>query len=56
MFNALLELRSVDRITVTNQISWYFIPWKCFDDLLEGPLLRGVFGHIEVDHSAPVVT
>ena len=56
VFHALLEFRSVDPITITKQICWCFIPWKRFDDLLDGPLLGGMCGHIEVDHSAPVVT
>ena len=56
VLDPLFEMLRINRVSVTNQIPRRSIVWERFDHLLCGPLLRGMFGDIEVDRSAPVVT
>src|SRR5215510_12901099 len=49
------KLRSVDRISIPEQISRRGVIGKCFDNLLRGPLGRRIRGHIEMnDLPAPM--
>jgi len=49
------KLRSIDRISIPEQISRRGVIGKCFDDLLCGPLGCRIRGHIEMnDLPAPV--
>jgi hypothetical protein len=54
VLDSLLECRAVDRVPISEQIAGRCLPGKRVDDLLRGPLGRGVFRHIEV-HDAPAV-
>src|SRR5205807_7622795 len=42
---------TVDRISIAPQISGYLVPGKRLPHLLHGPLLGGVFGHLEVHYT-----
>src|SRR5262245_8299916 len=54
-FHPASKLRSVDRISIPEQISRRGVIGKCFDDLLSGPLGCRMLGHIEMnDLPAPV--
>src|SRR5215813_7738301 len=47
-FHPALKFRSVDRISIPEQISRRGVIGKCFDDLLCGPLGCWIRGHIEM--------
>jgi hypothetical protein len=49
------EVCSVDGISIPQHISACLIPGKRFPHLLHGPLLRGMFRHPEVHHSASLM-
>ena len=49
-----LERRTVDRVPIPQEIARRGIPGKRLDDLLGGPLRRGMFGDIEM-HDAPAL-
>src|SRR5215475_14497538 len=48
-FYSASKLRSIDRISIPEQISRRGVIGKCFDDLLRGPLGCRVRGHIEMN-------
>ena len=49
------ELTSVDSISIAQHILWRLTPGERLAHLLYGPLLRGVFGYPEVQHTTPMV-
>ena len=51
-----MEIRSVNAVTVTQQKTGGLIEGKRLDDLLGGPLGRGMFGGVEVDHHTWLMT
>ena len=44
---------TVDRIAVAQKISAPVVPGKSLPDLLHGPFVAGVFGHLKVQYAAP---
>src|SRR5262245_36990178 len=48
-FHPASKLRSVDRISIPEQISRRGVIGKCFDDLLSGPLGCRMLGHVEMN-------
>src|SRR5262245_32636738 len=48
-FHPASKLRSVDRISIPEQISRRGVIRKCFDELLRGPLGRRMLCHIEMN-------
>ena len=48
-FHPALKFRSIDRISIPEQISRRGVIGKCFDDLLCGPLGCRIRGHIEMN-------
>jgi hypothetical protein len=53
--NSTAELLSVDAVAVTNHVLGYSVLRKCLDDLLGGPDRAGMFGHVEVKNTPPVM-
>jgi hypothetical protein len=53
--HALLERLSVNRIPVSQQVTWRCIPWKRVDHLLRGLLGGRVLGNVEMHDTPPVM-
>ena len=54
--DATREVLTVDAVAVTDQIPGDRVPWKRFDELSAGPFSRRVFGDVEVNDTAPLMT
>ncbi len=54
--DATREVLAVDAVPVTDQIPGDRVPRKRFDELSAGPFSRRVFGDVEVNDTAPVMT
>lgn len=52
--NPATESRSIDAVSVPQEIARGLGPGECFDDLLPSPLACRVFGDVEMDHLAPL--
>ena len=50
---AMAETFPVDLVPISDQITWGGVFRERFQDLLSGPSRRGMFGHVEMNHSAP---
>lgn len=44
----------IHAVSVPQEIAWGVAPRKSLDDLLAGPLARGVLGDMEMNHPAPL--
>ena len=55
VFEVIAETFPVDLVSISDQISWRLIFRERFQDLLSGPSRRRMFGHIEMNHSAPAM-
>ena len=55
MYYPLLDVGAEDGIAVTKQVARGRVPGERFDDLLRGPLLRGMFCDVKVHHPAPLM-
>ena len=54
-FNPLVEIVTVDAVSISNQIAWRAVFGKGFNDLLCSPFCRWMFGYVEMHESATVV-
>src|SRR5947209_13068347 len=55
MAEALSKGCAIDTIPTAEEIPWCFVPGKRLHYLLCRPLRCGVFGHVEVYHSPPLM-
>ena len=54
-FNSCSEVVTVNCISISNQIPWSDVSWKCFNDLLCGPNRCRMFSDVEVPDTTTVV-
>jgi hypothetical protein len=52
---AILETFAVDLVPVSDQVLWRPVFREGFQDLLSGPTRRRMFGHVEMNHPAPMM-
>src|SRR5215831_10473592 len=55
VLDVLLKMLTVDRVAVSQQVTWGRIPGKRLNDLLDGPLRRWMFGDVEMDDASALV-
>ena len=56
VLDALLEVVTVDAVTITEQETWGLFVREGVDDLLGGPFGIGMVGHVEVNDPPLVIT
>ena len=56
VLEALLEVESIDAITISDQVLRSVVKGEGFDDLLSGPCRGRMCGDVEVNHLAPIVS